>query len=64
MISIKDSWRTVMDAIMDGWELLLIVSRTVGGCYHVWMGAVLDSSCRIVLESQFNMCPGHSPSRQ
>ena len=43
MISMKDSWRTVMDAIMDGCELLWIVSRTVGELS--WMLLCMDGSC-------------------
>ena len=52
---IKDSWGTVIDAIMDGWGAVLDSIKdfreTVMGAIK---GAVLDSSCRIVLESHFN----------
>ena len=53
---IKDSWGTVIDAIMDGWPGAVLDS--IKDCRGTVMGAikraVLDSSCRIVLESQFN----------
>ena len=43
VISIKDCWGTVVDAIMDGWELLWIVSRNVGELS--WMLSCMDGSC-------------------
>ena len=52
---IKDSWGTVIDAIMDGWGAVLdSIKDCRGTVMGAIKGAVLDSSCRIVLESQFN----------
>ena len=57
---IKDSWGTVMDAIMDGWGAVLdSIKDCRGTVMGAIKGAVLDSSCRIVLESQFNSSTIH-----